>query len=83
MSDIGATVGLTALRSWSYNVLRFMGSIAMTKDVTSSVRIDRKLSNKLEKFARQARRSKSAMAIFAIESYLDIQDQKKEVAKYS
>jgi predicted transcriptional regulator len=53
----------------------------MAKDVSLSVRIDRKLSNKLEKLARQARRSKSAMAIFAIETYLDVQDQKREVEK--
>jgi predicted transcriptional regulator len=45
----------------------------MTKDVPLSLRIDRKLSNKLEKEARQAKRSKSYMAVTAIEKFLEIQ----------
>jgi predicted transcriptional regulator len=43
----------------------------MTKDVTLSVRIDRKLSDKLEKRARQAKRSKSALVAHAVESLFD------------
>ena len=51
----------------------------MTKDVTLSLRIDRKLSNKLEKRARQAKRSKSALTAYAIESLFETEDQ--EIAK--
>lgn len=51
----------------------------MTKDVTLSLRLDRKLSGKLEKHAKQARRSKSSVAALAIESYLDIQAE--EIAR--
>jgi predicted transcriptional regulator len=47
----------------------------MTKDVTLSVRIDRKLSDKLEKRARQAKRSKSALVAHAIESLFEIERQ--------
>ncbi len=50
----------------------------MNKDVTLSLRIDRKLSNKLEKHARQAKRSKSSLAATAIENYLDVQAQELE-----
>jgi predicted transcriptional regulator len=45
----------------------------MTKDVTLSLRIDRKLSNKLEKRARQAKRSKSSLAAHAIENFFEIE----------
>ncbi len=47
----------------------------MTKDVTLSLRIDRKLSDKLEKRARQAKRSKSALATYAIDSFFRIEDE--------
>jgi len=53
----------------------------MTKDVTLSLRIDRKLSNKLEKHARQAKRSKSAMATLAIENFFEIQAHELELTK--
>ncbi|HEX3674857.1 MAG TPA: hypothetical protein VHU87_11330 [Rhizomicrobium sp.] len=53
----------------------------MTKDVTLSLRIDRKLSNKLEKEARQAKRSKSAFAAIAIEGFLEIQAQELALTK--
>ncbi len=53
----------------------------MTKDVTLSVRIDRKVSNKLEKLARQAKRSKSAMAVIAIENFFEIQAREIELTK--
>ena len=53
----------------------------MTKDVTLSLRIDRKLSNKLERHAKQARRSKSSFATIAIESYLEVQAQELALIK--
>lgn len=53
----------------------------MTKDVTLSLRIDRKLSNKLEKHARQAKRSKSYMAVVAIEKFLEIEAMEIEKTK--
>lgn len=42
----------------------------MTKDVTLSLRVDRKLSSKLEKRAKRVGRSKSSLAAWAIEQYL-------------
>lgn len=51
----------------------------MTKDVTLSLRIDRKLSNKLDRRARQAKRSKSALAAYAIERLFETEDQ--EIAR--
>jgi RHH-type transcriptional regulator, rel operon repressor / antitoxin RelB len=51
----------------------------MTKDVTLSLRIDRKLSDKLERRARQTKRSKSSLAALAIENFLTIEAM--EVAK--
>jgi predicted transcriptional regulator len=51
----------------------------VTKDAVLTVRLDRKLSNKLEKRARQANRSKSALTAYALESFFEIEDQ--EVAK--
>ena len=45
----------------------------MTKDVTLSLRIDRKLSDKLERRARQIKRSKSSLATIAIESYFALE----------
>ncbi|MBN9571004.1 MAG: hypothetical protein J0H30_08140 [Alphaproteobacteria bacterium] len=42
----------------------------MTKDDTLSLRIDRKLSDKLARRARQAKRSKSSLAAYAIENFL-------------
>lgn len=45
----------------------------MSKDVTLSVRIDRKLSQKLERRARQTKRSKSSLATFALENYFEIE----------
>jgi len=47
----------------------------MTKDVTLSLRIDRKLSDKLARRARQAKRSKSSLAAYAIENFLEIEAQ--------
>lgn len=51
----------------------------MTKDVTLSLRIDRKLSDKLERRARQTKRSKSSLAAIAIENFFEIEAQ--ELAK--
>ena len=51
----------------------------MAKDVTLSLRIDRKLSDKLEKRARQAKRSKSALAAYAIANLFDTED--REIAR--
>jgi predicted transcriptional regulator len=51
----------------------------MTKDVTLSLRIDRKLSDKLEKRARQAKRSKSALTAYAIERLFETED--REIAR--
>jgi predicted transcriptional regulator len=51
----------------------------MTKDVTLSLRIDRKLSDKLEKRARQAKRSKSALVAHAVESLFEMED--REIAR--
>lgn len=51
----------------------------MTKDVTLSLRIDRKLSDKLEKRARQAKRSKSALMAYAIERLFETED--REIAR--
>lgn len=58
----------------------------MAKDVTLSLRIDRKLSDKLEKHAKRYKRSKSSLAAIAIENFLEIEAQeiakiKKAVAK--
>jgi RHH-type transcriptional regulator, rel operon repressor / antitoxin RelB len=47
----------------------------MTKDVTLSLRIDRKLSDKLDKHAKISKRSKSSLAAIAIQSFLDIEAQ--------
>ncbi|MGH6870581.1 MAG: CopG family ribbon-helix-helix protein [Rhizomicrobium sp.] len=55
----------------------------MTKDVTLSLRIDRKLSNKLEKHARQAKRSKSALAAIAIENFFEIQAQEIALTRHA
>lgn len=51
---------------------------AMTKDVTLSLRIDRKLANKLERHAKLAKRSKSSFAAMAIENQLEA--EKLEIA---
>ena len=51
----------------------------MSKDVTLSLRLDRKLSDKLEKHAKQSRRSKSSVAAWAIENYLATEAE--EIAK--
>lgn len=53
----------------------------MTKDVTLSLRIDRKLSNKLEKQAKRHHRSKSALAAIAIENFLEIQEMEVQRIK--
>lgn len=53
----------------------------MTKDVTLSLRIDRKLSNKLERRARQVKRSKSTLAALAIENFLEIEAQEIALIK--
>lgn len=45
----------------------------MTKDVTLSLRIDRKLSDKLQRQARKSGHSKSAVAARAIENFFEIQ----------
>jgi len=47
----------------------------MTKDVTLSLRIDRKLSNRLEKRARQAKRSKSSLVAHAVEAFFEMEDE--------
>lgn len=51
----------------------------MTKDVTLSLRIDRKLSNKLERHAKLCNRSKSSLVAIAIENFLDVDE--KEIVK--
>lgn len=51
----------------------------MTKDVTLSLRIDRKLSDKLERRARQTKRSKSSVVAMMIENAFEIEAQ--EIAK--
>lgn len=53
----------------------------MTKDVTLSLRIDRKLSDKLEKHAKRYKRSKSSLAAIAIENFLEIQQIEVERIK--
>lgn len=53
----------------------------MTKDVTLSLRIDRKLSNKLDKRARQAKRSKSALVAHAIANLFEIEEQEIALTK--
>jgi predicted transcriptional regulator len=53
----------------------------MTKDVTISVRIDRELSDRLEKRAQQAKRSKSALVAHAIESLFEIEEQEIALTK--
>ena len=53
----------------------------MTKDVTLSLRIDRKLSTKLDKEAKRHNRSKSSLAAIAIENFLDIQEMEKRRVK--
>jgi predicted transcriptional regulator len=53
----------------------------MTKDVTLSLRIDRKLSDKLEKRARQAKRSKSALTAYAIERLFETEDREIALTK--
>jgi predicted transcriptional regulator len=53
----------------------------MTKDVTLSLRIDQKLSNKLERRARQLKRSKSSLAAIAVENFLEIEAREMELTK--
>ncbi|HEX3808966.1 MAG TPA: hypothetical protein VHW02_04635 [Rhizomicrobium sp.] len=53
----------------------------MTKDVTLSLRIDRKLSDRLDKESRQLKRSKSSLAAIAIENFLEIQAREIELTK--
>jgi predicted transcriptional regulator len=53
----------------------------MTKDVTLSLRIDRKLSDRLDKEAKQLKRSKSSLAAIAIENFLEIQAREIELTK--
>jgi predicted transcriptional regulator len=55
----------------------------MTKDVTISARIDRKLSERLARGARQVKRSKSSLVALAIENYLEIQAQDLALIKYT
>jgi predicted transcriptional regulator len=55
----------------------------MSKDVTLSLRIERKLSDRLERHARKVRRSKSSLAAIAIESYLEIQAQDLALIKHT
>lgn len=64
----------------SYNVLH-CEALPMTKDVTLSLRIDRKLSDKLEKQAKRYKRSKSQLAALAIENFLEIQAREIELTK--
>ncbi|HEY4943282.1 MAG TPA: ribbon-helix-helix protein, CopG family [Rhizomicrobium sp.] len=42
----------------------------MTKDVTLSLRVDRKLSDRVGKLAKALRRSKSSLIVVALENYL-------------
>lgn len=53
----------------------------MTKDVTLSLRIDKKLSDKLDKEAKQTKRSKSSLAAIAIENFFEIQAMEIEKTK--
>lgn len=53
----------------------------MTKDVTLSLRVDRKLSGKLEKAAKQMRRSKSSVAAMAIEQFVALDAREMELTK--
>jgi predicted transcriptional regulator len=53
----------------------------MIKDVTLSLRIDRKLSDKLERRARQLKRSKSSLAAIAVENFLEIEAREMELTK--
>jgi predicted transcriptional regulator len=53
----------------------------MTKDVILSVRIDRKLSDKLEKRARQAKRSKSALVAHAVETLFEAEESEIALTK--
>jgi len=55
----------------------------MTKDVTLSLRIDRKLSNKIARRARAAKRSKSSFAAQAIENFLEIEAMEIQKIKNS
>lgn len=55
----------------------------MTKDAVLTVRLDRKLSNKLEKRARQAKRSKSALVSHAIESLFEIEQMEIALTKHA
>ncbi|HXC56251.1 MAG TPA: hypothetical protein VNU97_13210 [Rhizomicrobium sp.] len=51
----------------------------MTKDVTLSLRVDRKLSGKLEKAAKTLRRSKSSIAAMAIEHFMELDAREMEL----
>jgi len=51
----------------------------MTKDVTLSLRVDRKLSGKLEKAAKQLNRSKSSLAAIAIERFIEMDAHEMEL----
>ncbi|HEX4292911.1 MAG TPA: hypothetical protein VHZ29_02120 [Rhizomicrobium sp.] len=53
----------------------------MTKDVTLSLRVDRKLSGKLEKMAKRTRRSKSSIAAMAIEHFIEFDAHEMELTK--
>ncbi len=53
----------------------------MVKDVTLSLRIDRKLSDKLERRARQTKRSKSAVAAMLIENSFEAEAQEVAMIK--
>jgi predicted transcriptional regulator len=53
----------------------------MTKDVTLSLRISGRLSDKLEKHAKRLKRSKSSLAEIAIENYMEIEAQELALTK--
>lgn len=49
------------------------------KDVTLSLRVDRKLSGKLEKTAKRLNRSKSSVAAMAIERFVELDAKDMEL----
>ncbi len=53
----------------------------MAKDVTLSLRVDSKLSSKLEKEAKRSGRSKSSLAVWAIEQFLLTEEQEEALTR--
>jgi predicted transcriptional regulator len=62
-----------------YNVIH--PEVFMTKDVTVSLRMDRKLSDRIDKHAKKSRRSKSSFVTLALESYLAIEAEELALTK--